>query len=90
MIIRYDPDFVEMLKKINVRILKNFKERIKIFAKDPDNPQLNNHPLKKEWEGYRSIDVTNEWRAIYTEKAEGEEFIALFVVLGTHKELYKQ
>ena len=89
MIVRYDPDFVEKLKKVNVRILKNFKERIKIFSKDPNNPSLNNHPLREEWQGYRSIDITGDWRAIYTEKTEGDEIIAYFVAIGTHDQLYK-
>ena len=89
MIIRYDPDFIEKLKKVNVRIRKNFKEQIKIFGQDPNNPQLNNHPLREDWEGYRSIDINSKWRAIYTEKSERNDIIAYFVALGTHKELYK-
>jgi len=89
MIVRYDPDFIKKLKKVNVRIRQNFKKQIKIFGQDPNNLQLNNHPLRDEWEGYRSMDVTRDWRAIYTEKSEGDKIIAYFVALGTHKELYK-
>lgn len=87
--VRFDPDFVEMLKQVNVRIRKEFIKRIKIFGIDPDNPQLNNHPLREEWKGYRSIDITSDWRAIYSEKIEGEEIIAYFEALGTHEQLYK-
>lgn len=80
--------FLKKLKKINIRIRKSFKERIAIFSYDPFNAQLNNHALQREWQGYRSIDITNDWRAIYTEKTEGEEIIAYFVTVGIHKELY--
>lgn len=84
----YDPDFIEKLKKVNVRVRKSFKERVVVFSKDPYDTQLNNHPLRDEWEGYRSIDITGDWRAVYTEKTEGKEVVAYFVVIGTHKEFY--
>lgn len=88
MTIRYDPDFIKRLKKVNVRIRKSFKQKILIFSINPQDPQLNNHPLKEQWEGYRSIDITNDYRAIYAQKLEAEQTIAYFVALGTHEELY--
>lgn len=88
MIVRYSPGLLSQLKKVNVRIRKRFKERIVIFIKDPFNPQLNNHPLRDEWEGYRSIDLTNDWRVIYEEVREGESTVGYFVAVGTHNDLY--
>ncbi len=88
MIIRYSPGFIRKLKKINVRIRKNFRERIEIFKKDPLNPQLCNHELRDEYEGLRSINITADYRAIYKEVHEGKEINAYFVAIGTHKELY--
>lgn len=88
MIIRFDPNFLDKLKKINVRISNSFKKRLEIFIKDPYYPQLNNHPLKKNYLGYRSIDITSDWRAIYSEKSEDQETVAFFVDIGTHKELF--
>lgn len=89
MIIKYAPDFFANLKKVDVRIRKSFKEKVLIFSKEPNNPQLNNHPLKREWQGYRSIDITSDYRVIYEELHEGEETIAYFVALGTHSKLYR-
>lgn len=83
-----DPAFLEKLKKVDVRIQKSTKERILLFSKNPHNLQLNNHPLRKEYKGYRSIDITNDWRALYTEKISGGEKIAYFSALGTHNQLY--
>ena len=57
MIRKYDPEFIQALKKADVRIRKSFKQRIAIFAQDPQNSQLNNHLLQKEYKGYRSIDI---------------------------------
>lgn len=90
MIIRFSPTFLQTLKKSHVIIRKNFKKRIEEFAKNPNSPPLNNHPLKKAYEGYRSINVTSDWRAIYQEKQDEEdELIVYFVAIGTHKELYR-
>ena len=84
----YDPAFVKTLKKINVRIRKSFKERILLFSKDPYSLQLDNHTLRKKYQGYRSIDITVDYRAIYKERQEGKEILAYFTLLGTHTELY--
>lgn len=88
--VRYDPQFVKKLKKLNVRVRKSVKEHINVFVQDPKNLQLNNHSLTKEYAGFRSIDITNDYRALYKEKIEGDEVVAYFVDLGTHNELYKR
>lgn len=87
---QYDPEFIKALKKADVRIHKSFRKRISIFAKNPYDSILNNHKLKREHKGYRSIDITNDWRALYVEKTAGEETVAYFSAIGTHKQLYKQ
>lgn len=85
---RYDPAFIKALKKTDARIRKSFKEKIVIFAKNPYDPNLNNHKLKLEYEGYRSIDITAEYRVIYEEITEDDESIAYFFIIGTHEQLY--
>lgn len=90
---QYDPEFIKKLKQLDVRIRKSFRERIVIFAKNPYDPQLNNHELKDEYKGYRSIDITSDYRAIYRAiyeeiVKEGVEQIAYFIIIGTHEELY--
>ena len=89
MIVKYSPTFLTTLKKADVRIRKSFKERITIFYKNPTNPKLDNHPLERQWQGYRSIDITADWRAIYKEIKEAGEIVAYFIAIGTHKELYE-
>lgn len=83
-----DSDFLRKLKKVDVRIRKAFKERIVLFSENPNEPKLNNHRLKDEYEGYMSIDITVDYRAIYKEAQIGEENVAYFFKLGTHDELY--
>jgi len=88
MTVRYDPAFLKKLKKLDVRVRKSFRERIALFARDPQNPQLNNHSLTREYVNFRSVDITNDYRALYAEKDEGDEIVAYFEEIGTHNELY--
>jgi addiction module RelE/StbE family toxin len=86
--IEYDPDFVRKLKKVDVRIKKRFEKRLSNFLKNPFDPELNNHVLRKPYGGLRSIDITADYRAIYEEFIDEEESIVHFVAIGTHEELY--
>jgi addiction module RelE/StbE family toxin len=86
--VQYDPDFLNKLKTVNVRLRKSFNERIELFQQNHNNIQLNNRPLRDKYEGFRSIDITNDYRAIYEEVKSGEEIIAYFFLLGTHEDLY--
>lgn len=86
----YDPVIISTLKKQNVRIRKNFKERILLFSKDPHNLQLNNHALREKYAGYRSIDITANYRAIYKIRQREGEIIAYFTEIGTHEQLYRR
>ena len=90
MIIRYSPLFFKTLKKLDVKVRNSFKEQIILFSKSPNDLQLDNHPLKREYQGLRSIDITADFRAIYEERYEGEGKAAYFVLIGTHKQLYRK
>lgn len=90
MIIKYTNDFLRHLKKQKVIIRKSFKIAIEEFSKNPNSLQLNNHKLKRKWEGFRSINITEDWRAIYKEvKRADYESTVYFVAIGTHDQLYK-
>ena len=86
--VRYSPDFYQKYKKADVRIQNRVDQKIEVFLKDPYDLQLDNHTLKRQWKGYKSIDITSDWRAIYKERQIGNESVAYFVALGTHDELY--
>jgi len=89
MTIRYTNEFLDLLKKQNVKVKKSFKEAIREFSKNPNSPVLQNHNLKREWVGYRSIDITSDYRAIYKEVKLLNDVVIYFTTIGTHKELYK-
>lgn len=86
----YSPNFYRQYKKADVRIRNKVDECIIIFKKNPHDFQLNNHPLKREYKGKRSIDITADWRAVFEEIIEGEEEpFVYFIALDTHKKLYR-
>ena len=90
MIIKYTNDFLRHLKKQKVVIRKSFKIALEEFVKNPNSLQLNNHKLKREWEGFRSINITADFRAIYKEVVYSDgESIIYFVAIGMHEQLYK-
>lgn len=88
--INYSRTFNKQLKKAPLEIKIAFRRRFALFLKDPFHPFLNNHALTGKLAGYRSINVTGDWRAWYSqyESSEGSKVI-IFEVLGTHSQLYK-
>lgn len=84
MITVYHRDFKKSYKKLSPKLKEKLEERLRLFIRDEFNPMLNNHALKGEWFGYRSINVTGDIRAIFKRDTES----ALFVVIDSHSNLY--
>ncbi|MEJ0053788.1 MAG: type II toxin-antitoxin system mRNA interferase toxin, RelE/StbE family [bacterium] len=76
--------FEKRVSRLPAGIRRALVERLRLFMADPQNPLLNNHPLRGEWTGFRSINVTGDWRLIY-------EMVGDAIVLtdiDTHHNLY--
>jgi len=84
--IDYSPTFIKRLKKTPKKISVAFRHRLDLFIKDRYTPILNNHQLSGKYLGFKSINVTGDWRAIYQEIDKDAVY---FVELGTHNQLYK-
>lgn len=88
--IKYSTTFKKQYKKAPKKIQEKVKERISLFIQDPRNQLLNNHALIGKFQGYRSINITGDWRAIYSmrlnPKSEREYY---FELVGTHGQLYR-
>jgi mRNA-degrading endonuclease YafQ of YafQ-DinJ toxin-antitoxin module len=65
--IDYSRNFLKQLKKSPLEIKIAFKKRLELFLKEPFHPQLNNHPLTGKYSNYRSINITGDGRAIFSE-----------------------
>ncbi len=61
-------------------------QRLFLFIDDPFNPILNNHPLIGKYKGYRSINITADYRAVYESINDD---MSLFITLDKHSNLYR-
>lgn len=77
--------FQKQYAKLRPTIKEKFKARRSLFLDDPFNPVLNNHSVDSAYSGWRSINITGDYRALY-EPVGGE--LAVFMKIGTHSELY--
>jgi len=77
--------FAKRFEKLPKKIQGQFRKRRDLFIENPFHPLLDNHPLHGEYAGYRSINITGDYRAIY-EPIKSD--IAFFIKIDTHSELY--
>lgn len=87
--IRYEKKFSKQYNKAPHKIQLAFDTRFKLFLENPFHPQLSNHALTGKFKGYRSINITGDWRAIFSELRIKNKTIIVFELLGTHSQLYK-
>ena len=83
--IDYSKSFDKQLRKAPFKIKIAFRTRLKLFLQDLFSSQLLNHALVGKYLGFRSINITGDWRVVYKE----EKNVIIFLLLGTHSQLYK-
>ena len=88
--VEFSPEFRKKYRRSSIRIRHRVDDCLRIFRSNPNDLELNNHALKREWEGFRSIDITSDWRAIFEYKLVGNDIVVYFIDLGTHKQLYQK
>ena len=86
--IEFSSSFNKQLKAAPREIKVAFLETLQLFREEPDHALLRNHTLKEKFTGHRSIDITEDWRAVFKESLSGARKVVTFHLLGTHKELY--
>ena len=83
--IRFSAKFQKQYSKTSAKIKKAFDKRLVLFRKDPANPLLRDHRLSGTHRNYKSINITGDRRALYSQ----EEDTITFEMIGTHSQLYK-
>ena len=78
-------NFERKIGKLPGKVKKALALRLRIFALDPFNPILRNHPLRGSMRNYRSINITGDWRLVY-ENADGDT--VRLIDIDTHSNLY--
>ena len=77
--------FVKNLKKLPPKMRVVLAERLRILATNPQHPLLNDHPLQGGLRGFRSMNVSGDYRLIYQKVGEG---ILRLMDVDTHHNLY--
>lgn len=83
--IDFHRNFDKRLSRLPKKHREQFKTRLIEFVSDQYNPILSNHTLKGRFEGYRSINVTGDVRAVFMLHNESH---VEFVDIGSHSQLY--
>ncbi len=84
--IDYHKKFVKVFKKLPHKIKSRFYDRLRLFEKNQFDPILGNHSVDPIYPGWRSIDITGDYRALFDPK--GDDMV-IFMKIGTHSELYR-
>ncbi|OGG77159.1 hypothetical protein A3B35_02625 [Candidatus Kaiserbacteria bacterium RIFCSPLOWO2_01_FULL_54_24] len=56
--------FTKKFRKLPRDIRTRFVERKNLFSREPFHPLLNNHSVHKKFPGWRSVNVTGDYRAL--------------------------
>ena len=89
-LIEFSDNFNKQRKAAPGYIKVVFRETLELFLEDPNHPHLRNHALRKELATYRSINITENWRAIFKEVRSGTKKTIIFHMIGTHEQLYRK
>lgn len=76
--------------KLSQKIQKKFYARLEIFKINQFDRLLNNHKLSGKYEGSNSINITGDYRAVFSVLNEKDQETYLFIAIGTHPELYEK
>ena len=83
--VNFSRRFEKQRAKLPKLIKLKLSDRLRLFLNEPSHPFLRNHPLSGKYVGYRSINVTGDYRAIFYYESTD---IVRFIAIGTHSELY--
>jgi len=77
--------FERQYKKLSNELQKKVGERLALLIVDERNPLLNDHKLNPPFEGYRSINISGDYRLVYKKLAPDVYFLR---AVGTHHQLF--
>lgn len=83
--IAYTPQFLRMLRKLELALQEEAVEKIELFEKDPTHTQLKAHKLKGKLKNRYSFSVNYQTRIVYTPLSKTE---VAFLAIGDH-DVYK-
>ncbi len=86
MIIDFHKDFSKQLIKLAPNQRMKVATVLRLFEKNPHDPQLKNHALHGELKGNRAISAGGDLRLVFREENNYE--VVVFLSVGTHNQVY--
>lgn len=83
--IRYSRKFEKQFKKLSPKLKEQFYIRQFQYECDQRDPILRVHALNGKYQGYFSLDVTGDVRALFEKQGTT---IVIFGFIGTHSQFY--
>ena len=83
--IEYHRKFIKLFDKLPRKIQVKFYERLRLFHDDPSTSILDNHSVDPIYPGWRSINITGDYRALFEPL---DQNTVMFMRIGTHPQLY--
>ena len=80
----FHKNFKKQYKKLPEKVKIQFNIRLQLYLENPTSPILNIHKLHGQEEEFTSMNVTADFRAIFTISKN----VTTFYKIGTHSELY--
>lgn len=80
----FRKQFQKQYHTLPQRMQNHFDERLRLLIEAPDHPLLRRHNLKGRLTPLESINITGDYRALFTD----ENDTLTFYRIGTHSELY--
>lgn len=84
----FKKSFDKSQSKLDVKIRIKLGEKLRIFSNNPLERSLNNHALVWKYHGFRSINITWDYRAIFREYPSWMYEFVEFIDIWSHSELY--
>ncbi|MCC7197401.1 type II toxin-antitoxin system mRNA interferase toxin, RelE/StbE family [Candidatus Peregrinibacteria bacterium] len=86
MLIVLKKSFVKQYQKLQKASQSKIDNTLRLFEKNPHDPQLKNHALTGKLTGKRSISAGFDLRIVF--ELEGNYMIVTMLSVGTHNQVY--
>ena len=80
-----DRVFDRQFKKLHEELREKLRERVHLLSIDEFSPLLKNHKVSPPFEGYRSINITGDWRLVYKKLGPDSYYLR---AVSTHHQLF--
>jgi mRNA-degrading endonuclease YafQ of YafQ-DinJ toxin-antitoxin module len=80
----YSPTFLRMLKSLPLELQTEAIEKVELFQKQSNHPQLKTHKLKGRLSGRYSFSVNYRMRIVFTYLNTKKPRIAYLLAIGDH------